>query len=101
MLTIRTFLFCTCAITLAVHLAKESYFGKLHMSYCTFKGIGNLPDLPEEETKKLKKLLHEICVPCMVTSTVDFEKIYKNCLEAVVQSCKALYKQHLAGEPLD
>ena len=86
--------------TLAVRLAKEAYFGKVHMSYCTFKGIGSCPGLPGKEVKKMKDFLHKLCVPRVVTTSVDFEKIYKSCVESVGQACKSLRKQCLAGESL-
>ena len=84
--------------TLAVRLAKEAYFGKLHMSFCTFKGIGSYPALPEAEVEKMKRYLNTLCVPNLVTSKVEFEEIYKGCVDAVGQACKELRKKRLASE---
>ena len=53
------------------------------------------------EVKKMKDFLHKLCVPRVVTTSVDFEKIYKSCMESVGQACKSLRKQRLAGESLN
>lgn len=87
--------------TIAVRLAKEAYFGKEYMSYCTFRGIGSCPGLPEDDIKRMKTFLKSICVPRIVNSTVEFEAIYKTCVESIGQSCKSLRKQRLAGLPLE
>ena len=87
--------------TIAVRLAKEAYFGKEYMSYCTFRGIGRFPGLPEGDIKRMKAFLKSICIPRIVGSTVDFEAIYKSCAESIGQSCKTLRKQQLAGLPLE
>ena len=86
--------------TLAVRLAKEAFFGREHMSYCTYKGVGSLPALPDTEVNKLKAFLHTLCIPQIVTSNVEFEGIYRACVEAVGQACKELRKQRLAKENL-
>lgn len=86
--------------TLAVRLAKEAYFGKEHMSYCTYKGVGSYPALPDSEVKQLKTFLRTLCIPQIVTSGVEFEEMYKDCVEAVGQACKELRKQRLAKENL-
>ena len=83
---------------LAVRLAKEAHFSKLNMSFCTFKGIGFCPALPEAEVKKLKSYLNTLCVPNLVTSKVEFEEIFKGCIDAIGQVCKELRKKQLTSE---
>ena len=70
------------------------------MSYCTYKGVGSLPALPDTEVNKLKAFLRTLCIPQIVTSNVEFEGIYRACVEAVGQACKELRKQRLAKENL-
>jgi len=68
------------------------------MSFCTFKGIGSYPALPEAEVKKLKSYLNTLCVPNLVTSKVEFEEIFKGCIDAIGQVCKELRKKQLTSE---
>ena len=86
--------------TLAVRLAKEAYFGKYVMSFCTFRGIGSCHALPETEVKQMKGFLYQLCVPKYVTSKIEFECLYKKCVESVGQSCSYLRKLRLSNQKL-
>ena len=86
--------------TLAVRLAKEAFFGKHVMSFCTFRGIGSCHALPEAEVADMKAFLYKLCVPKHVTSKVEFENLYKKCVESVGQSCKSLRKLRLSNQQL-
>ena len=85
---------------LAVKLAKEAFFGKLHMSYCTYKGARELPGLPDAEVERFKSFLCETSMPRMVTSPAEFEALYNHCVNSVGQACKTLRMQRLAGQKL-
>ena len=82
--------------TLAVRLAKESYFGKSIMARCTVRGAGKFHALPEKELKDMKFFLMKICVPRYTSSHTEFEVLWKNCTEAIGQACKSMRRQ---GEP--
>ena len=86
--------------TLAVCLAKEAFFEKHVMSFCTFRGIGSCHALPEVEVAEMKAFLYKVCVPKYVTSKVEFECLYKECVESVGQSCKSLRKLCLSNQQL-
>ena len=68
------------------------------MSYCTYRGVGSFPALAGREVKELKAFLRTLCIPQIVTSSVEFEEMYKECAEAVGQACKDLRRQRLAKE---
>ena len=85
---------------LAVKLAKEAFFGKLHMSYCTYKGARELPGLPDAEVERFKSFLRETSMPRMVTSPAEFEALYNHCVNSVGQACKTLRMQRLARQKL-
>ena len=73
---------------LAVHLAKEAFFGKEYMSYCTYKGVGKYPALADKEVLRLKSFLRQLSIPWIVTSSIEFEAVYKTCVESIGQACK-------------
>ena len=75
---------------LSIRLAQEAFFGKEVMSFCTFKGVGSYHALPETETKKLKEFLKMLALPGIVSTAVDFEMLWKKCIESIGQSCKGL-----------
>jgi len=75
--------------TLAVKLAKGAYFGKDVMAACTVRGLGSYHALPDSQLKKLKIFLQRVCVPRLMTSHVEFEKTWKDCIESIGQSCKS------------
>jgi len=78
--------------TLAIKLAKEAYFGKQIMSKCTVRGTRALHALPETELQQMKKFIKELCYPHLVVSIIEFENVWKACVEAVGQACKFLHK---------
>lgn len=75
---------------LAVKLCKESYFGEDIMKKCTVKGTGKHHALPEKKLKELRLYLIDLCVPRITPSTVEFEALWKICLESIGQCCKTL-----------
>jgi len=76
--------------TLSVRLAKESFFGKNVMSRCTVRGTGSYHALPESELKALKEYVMQLCIPRFAPTKVDFEIIWKGCIESIGQACKSL-----------
>ena len=75
--------------TLSVKLARDSYFGKEVMVCCTVRGLSGFHALPVQPLKDLKRYLLQICVPSL-TTTLEFEAVWKNCIEGIGQACKAL-----------
>lgn len=84
--------------TLAVRLAKESYFGGKVMASCTVRGVGDLPALPKTELDKLKTFLQKLTVPRFVSSRVEYENLWKLCVESINQSCKSIRKAIKEGK---
>lgn len=78
--------------TLAVKLSKESYFGNEIMVLCTVKGTGKFHALPESVMKEFKLFLLELSVPRCVPTRLEFEVVWKDCLESIGQACKNLRK---------
>ena len=78
--------------TLAVRLSKEAYFGKEIMTRCTVRGTGTYHALPDKELNELKMFLLELCHPRLTGTRVEFENLWKACLESVGQACKGLRK---------
>ena len=74
--------------TLAVRLAKEAFFGPEIMIKCTVRGVGSHHALPKTELSKLKNLLCDLALPRLVDRRVEFEEIWKNCVNAIGQACK-------------
>ena len=83
--------------TLAVKLANEAFFGPTVMSYCTFQGVGSYHALPQQEVKKMKDFLYTVSFPSVVSSRIDFEDVWRKCVESVGQKCKKLRKRCLAN----
>ena len=73
--------------TLACKLAKEAIFGADVMKQCTPIGNRELPGLPEKELKMLKKAIY-MRFPQYWGNKVEFEPVWKKCLESVQQCCK-------------
>ena len=73
--------------TLACKLAKEAIFGSDVLKQCTPIGNRELPGLPEKELKVLKKTMFSR-FPQYWSNKVEFEPVWKRCLEAVQQCCK-------------
>lgn len=59
--------------TLAVHLSKESYFGKGIMILCTFRGMGTYHALPEEELAKLKAFYVNSATPGLLVHELSLK----------------------------
>ena len=78
--------------TLAVRLSKEAYFGKEIMALCTVRGTGTYHALPDKELAQLKTFLYEQCHPRFTSTRVEFENMWRACIESVGQSCKGLRK---------
>ena len=76
--------------TLSVRLAKESFFGKEIMKLCTVRGTGILHPLPVAELSQLKKFLMDICLPRFTPTKLEFENLWKSCIESIGQACKSL-----------
>ena len=77
--------------TLACKLAQEAIFGKDVMKQCTPAGSRELPGLPVKELVELKKIMFQQ-FPQYRRSPVEFEPIWRKCIDAVQQSCKRLRK---------
>ena len=75
--------------TLACKLAKEAIFGADIMKKCTPIGNRELPGLPEKELKVLKKAMYTR-FPQYWGNKVEFEPVWKRCLESVQQCCKRM-----------
>ena len=72
---------------LAVKLAEDAYFGEAVMKCCMMKGITDYHPIPEEELNQLKIYLHDLCVPRLYTSQVEWENAWKACHDAIGQKC--------------
>ena len=73
-----------------------SIFGPEVLSYYIFRGVGPWLALPEKEAKKMKEHLMKLSMPAIVTSRLEFEKIWAKCVESVGQKCKNLRNARLA-----
>lgn len=74
--------------TLAVKLAREAYFGPSVMKHCTVRGTSGLHALPEKGLCDLKLFLKKLSLPRFVSNNIDFESIWKSCIESIGQACK-------------
>lgn len=72
--------------TLACKLAKESIFGNDVMKKCTPLGNKHHPGLPTAELFELKKIMFRQ----FKKSSIEFEEVWKRCLESIQQACKRL-----------
>ena len=77
---------------LALRLAREAYFGTWIMNCCTVRGVGDLPALPHTQLLNMKKFLHSFAILRYAASHVEFETLWKGCLESIGQGCKAIRK---------
>ena len=75
--------------TLACKIAKEAIFGTEIMKICTPVGSRDKPGLPTKELAELKKVMY-MQFPQFWRNPVEFEPVWKRCLEAVQQGCKRL-----------
>jgi len=74
----------------AVRLAQEAYFGRDVMMCCTMKVLGSTMPFHLVELSQLKKFLHGVCVPRLYQSQGEWERTWKDCWDAIGQSCKNL-----------
>ena len=72
---------------LAVKLARESFFGEDVMAKCTVMGFNRYPALPIPELAELKQTLFAL-FPKYWANPILFEKVWKECAEAIGQACK-------------
>lgn len=75
--------------TLACKIAKQALFGASVMKQCTPIGNRELPGLPVKQLKQLKKAMFTQ-FPQYWKAPVEFETVWKKCLESVQQGCKRL-----------
>ena len=73
--------------TLALFLARESYFGDEVMSQCTAHGQGDKPGLPFNELMQLKEDIRD-SLPQKWNSPQEIELLWMKCTEAISQGCK-------------
>ena len=75
--------------TLALKLAKESFFGDEVMARCTVAGSRDLPALPTNELHHLKHILLNL-FPQYWRSPHEFEPVWNSCTNSIGQCCKRL-----------
>ena len=73
--------------TLALKLARESFFGEAVMLKCTVAGDRELPGLPEHEVQLLKNQILTL-FPGYWNSPVEFEPLWIKCTKSIGQGCK-------------
>jgi len=76
--------------TLAVKLAKESYFGKRLMRDCTVKGTREQPALHADRLEQLKEFLRNFFSKM---PSHEFEGLWRQCIDSIGQACKSLRKK--------
>ena len=76
--------------TLAVKLARESFFGEETMGNCTPQGKSDHDGLPKAQLLDLKLYLVQL-FPSV--SKPEFEGYWKTCLNSIGQACKAIRKK--------
>ena len=75
--------------TLAVVLARETFFGEEVMGQCTAKGHGDKPGLPHQELMELKGIIKG-AYPQYWNSPHAFEPQWSKCSEQISQACKRI-----------
>ena len=73
--------------TLAVLLARESFFGEEVMGFCTAKGHADKPALPHAELMELKEVVKG-AFPHYWNAPHAFESQWVKCMDAISQACK-------------
>ena len=58
------------------------------MIRCTVRGTGSLHALPPNDLANMKDFLKKVAMPRIVSSTIEFENLWKSCIESVGQACK-------------
>ena len=75
--------------TLALKLARESFFGEDVMAQCTVAGDRKLPALPVHELELLKNQVLTL-FPAYWNSHHEFEPVWTKCTASIGQACKRL-----------
>ena len=75
--------------TLAVKLARQSFFGDDVMRRCTVQGAREFPGLPSAELGQLKQTIFKL-FPQYWRNPSEFEGVWSTCVESVGQACKRL-----------
>ena len=73
--------------TLAVKLARQSFFGDDVMKRCTVQGVREFPGLPCAELGQLKEAIFNL-FPQYWRNPAEFEPLWSTCVESVGQACK-------------
>lgn len=73
--------------TLAVVIARESFFGEEVMGQCTTKGHADKPGLPHRELMELKDVSNG-AYPQYWNAPHAFESQWNKCTEQISQECK-------------
>lgn len=77
------------AKTLAVKLARDAIFGDDVLIRCTVAGGRDHPGLPVNELSQLKQVLF-MQFPQFWPSPIEFEPLWKDCVDSIGQACKRL-----------
>ncbi|XP_064393574.1 uncharacterized protein LOC135341036 isoform X2 [Halichondria panicea] len=85
------------APTLALRLAKLTYFGEDVMARCTPNGCRDRPALPRQELYELKSEIFRL-FPIYWCNPVGFEALWGNCLTAIEQGCKRMRRSALTNQ---
>ena len=75
--------------TLAVKLARQSFFGDDVMRRCTVQGVREYSGLPFVELGQLKQTIFKL-FPQYWRNPSEFEGVWSTCVESVGQACKRL-----------
>ena len=82
------------APTLAVKLARLSFFGDNVLAQCTVMGCREYPGLPREELHKLKQALSSQFI-VYLRQPEEFEPVWASCIDAIGQACKRLRRNRV------
>ena len=77
------------APTLAMHLAREAFFGEDVMERCTPNGNRDLPGLPRDELYQLKIEMFRL-FPKYWAAPQGFEALWATCMTSIEQCCKRI-----------
>ena len=73
--------------TLAVKLARESFFGEELMAQCTVMGCRGYPGLPYDKLCSLKETIFKR-FPGYWSNAAEFQTVWVSCTDAIRQACK-------------
>ena len=59
------------------------------MKQCTVRGISGWDALPEKQLANMKQFLLKLALSRFVSNKLDFEMLWKSCIESVGQACKS------------